>query len=219
MVIYVKNPETYRHRGLLEVTFGLLGGRNSENMVEFNILKTRKRLKYGSNTIKLRVALGGGTLRNHSSFVDLLSLWLARAPVPHRGGKQGKPQTCKNLLSRVSRHRFGAEGGKALQNMNHAPPSGGGAEEKALQEITSNYMTDGCFLSTTLDGVGGGLLRGTRTLADVKTKSCDDRYPAEGSGSACAIVIKRQQEVNEKVPQEGRRTRYRAGSIPERTQR
>jgi hypothetical protein len=35
-----------------------------------------------------RAALGGGTLRNHISFVDLLSFWLARASVPHRGGNK-----------------------------------------------------------------------------------------------------------------------------------
>ena len=57
-------------------------------------------------------------MRNHNSFVDLLSFWLARASVPHRGGKQGKPKTYKNLLSRVStrcRHRFGVEGAKTLK--------------------------------------------------------------------------------------------------------
>jgi hypothetical protein len=32
----------------------------------------------------------------------------------------------------------------------------------------------------------------------MKTKSCDDKYPAERSGSACAVVTKRQQEVNGK---------------------
>jgi hypothetical protein len=50
--------------------------------------------------------------------------------------------------------------------------------------------------------VGASLLRSTRTLADVNTKSCDDEYPAERSGSvlnsACAVDTKRQQEVNEK---------------------
>jgi hypothetical protein len=37
-----------------------------------------------------------------------------------------------------------------------------------------------------------------RMLADVKTKSCDDKYPAERSSLACAVVTERQQEVNEK---------------------
>jgi hypothetical protein len=81
----------------------------------------------------------------------------------------GKPQTCKNLFNRVSnrcRHRFGVEG------------------TKTLQEIIPDLLIDGRFLSTTLDGVGAGLLRGMRTLADVKTKPCDDKYPAGRSGRA-----------------------------------
>jgi hypothetical protein len=36
------------------------------------------------------------------------------------------------------------------------------------------------------------------TPADVKAKSCDDKYPAERSGLACAVSTKRQQEVNGK---------------------
>ena len=89
----------------------------------------------------------------------------------------------ENIINRVStrcRHRFGVEG------------------TKTLQEIIPDLLIDGRFLSTTLDGVGASLLRGTRTLADVKTKSCDDKYPAERSGSACAVATKRQQEVNGK---------------------
>jgi hypothetical protein len=69
---------------------------------------------------------------------------------------------------------------------------------EALQEIIPDFLIDGRFLSTTLDGVETRLLRGTRTLADVKTKSCDDKYPAERSGLACTSVTKRQQEVNGK---------------------
>ena len=154
---------------------------------------------FGNNIKKLRAALGGGTLRNHNSFVDLLSFWLARASVPHRGGKQGKPQTCKNLFSRVStrcRHRFGVEG------------------TKTLQEIIPDLLIDGRFLSTTLDGVGASLLRGTRTLADVKTKSCDDKYPAERSGSACAVVTKRQQEVNEQYHKKAGELDLEQGTAP-----
>jgi hypothetical protein len=96
----------------------------------------------------------------------------------------------------------------------------------ALVWTIPDLLIDGRFLSTALRGVGASLLRGTRTFADVKAKSRDDKYPAERSGLVCAVVIKRQQEVNEKVPQEARGTRPRAGhstrrhrSIPERTQR
>ena len=157
---------------------------------------------FGNNIKKLKAALGGGTLRNHNSFVDLLSFWLARASVPHRGGKQGKPQTCKNLFSRVSnrcRHRFGVEG------------------TKTLQEIIPDLLIDGRFLSTTLDGAGANLLRGTRTLADVKTKSCDDKYPAERSGLACAVVTKRQQEVSGKYHKKAGELDIEQGTAPDDT--
>jgi hypothetical protein len=36
--------------------------------------------------------------------------------------------------------------------------------------------------------VGASLLRGTRTLADVKTKSCDDKYPAEREDFVVILV-------------------------------
>ena len=43
---------------------------------------------------------------------------------------------------------------------------------------------------STIDGVGSILLRGKKTLADVKTKSCDDKYAAESTGTANAGVTK-----------------------------
>ena len=53
-------------------------------------------------------------------------------------------------------------------------------------------MIDGRFLSSTPDGAGPILLRGKRTLADVKTKSCDGKYAAESTGAASAVDISRQ---------------------------
>jgi hypothetical protein len=38
----------------------------------------------------------------------------------------------------------------------------------------------------------------TKNEADVKATPCDDKNPAGRSGSACAVVTKRQQEVNGK---------------------
>jgi hypothetical protein len=64
--------------------------------------------------------------------------------------------------------------------------------------IIQDLLIDGHFLSTTLGEVRANLLRGTRTLTDTKLKSCDDKYPAELSGLACAVVTKRQQLVNGK---------------------
>jgi hypothetical protein len=33
-------------------------------------------------------------------------------------------------------------------------------------------------------------------LADVKTNSCDDKYPAERPGLACTVDTKQQQKIN-----------------------
>jgi len=46
--------------------------------------------------------------------------------------------------------------------------------------------------------VRGSILRGTRALANVKAKSCDDKYPTGRSCLACAVATKQQQEVNGK---------------------
>jgi len=52
-------------------------------------------------------------------------------------------------------------------------------------------MIDARFLSSIIDGIRDILLRG------MQTKSCDDKYAAESSGTARAVVTKQQQEVNE----------------------
>jgi hypothetical protein len=132
---------------------------------------------FGNNLKKLKGALGGGTTRNHNSFVDRLPYWLARASVPHRGGKQGKPQTCKDPFNRVNNHHQGEEG------------------QRELQEIIPDIMIDGRFLNRNLDGAGAALFGGIRTLVDVKTKSCCSKYLAAAPDSA-AVVKKRQEQVN-----------------------
>ena len=96
---------------------------------------------FGSNLKKLRAALGGGTTRNHNSFVDRLSFWLGRGGVSHRGGNQGKPRTCKDLFNRVNANNCeeGEEG------------------QRDLQEIIPDLVIDGRFLSPSLDGLGAAL--------------------------------------------------------------
>ena len=41
----------------------------------------------------------GGIQQLHDSIVSLLSRWLKRARVPHKGGAWGNPQTCKEIFS------------------------------------------------------------------------------------------------------------------------
>ena len=133
---------------------------------------------FGNNLKKLKAAPGGGTLQNHNSLVNLLSYWLRRTSIPHRGGKHGKPQTCKDLFVRATtRHRLGQE------------------DQNRLHEIIPDLMIDGRFLSPTIEGPGC-LLQGTKTLVDVKTKSCNEDYAAERTGTAGAVTNKRQEKVN-----------------------
>ena len=58
-------------------------------------------------------------------------------------------------------------------------------------------MVNGRFLSSTPDGAGSALLKGKRTLADVNTKSCDNKYAAESTGTASTVVTKWQRGVND----------------------
>ena len=135
---------------------------------------------FGNNLKKLKGALGGGTTRNHNSFVDRVSSWLSRARVPHRGGNKGQPKSCKDLFNRI--------------NTNNCQE--GEERQRDLQEIIPDLVIDGRFLSPSLDGVGATLLQGVQTLVDVKTKSCDAKYPA-ALGVPTAVVKKRQKQVND----------------------
>ena len=124
---------------------------------------TSKVYSFGSNINKLRAALGGGTLRNHNSFGPLVVLvGTSSGTTLRRHAIQG-PDLSENLFSRVStiyRHRFGVE------------------RTKTLQEIIPDLLIDGRFLSIQFDGAGASLFRGTRTLVDVKTKSCERQVPS-----------------------------------------
>lgn len=134
---------------------------------------------FGNNIKKLNHAKGGGTTQNHNTIVNLLSYWLARAGVPHRGGRHGKPRSCKDLFTHIK------------------PGQAGGAEQpRVLQEIIPDLRIDGRFIDTTTEGDGAQLLGSVRTLADIKTKSCDDKYAQDSSGATGAVVNKKQSRVN-----------------------
>ena len=48
--------------------------------------------------------------------------------------------------------------------------------ETLLKSIIPDLMIDGRFLSSILSGDGACLFRGRKSIADVKTKSCDESY-------------------------------------------
>jgi hypothetical protein len=68
--------------------------------------------------------------------------------------------------------------------------------DRALQLIIPDLVVDGRFICTSVGGAGAGLLSGTTTLVDVKTKSCDDKYTEAASVKVGSAVNKRQRDVN-----------------------
>ena len=70
--------------------------------------------------------------------------------------------------------------------------------ETLLKPIIPDLMIDGRFLSSTLSGDGACLFRGRKSIADVKTKSCDESYGQERTGIGCARANIKQREVNDK---------------------
>ena len=125
---------------------------------------------------------GDGFRLNYDSFVDTLSYWLARSSLRHKGGKHGKPRTCKGLFTHIA-HRF-----------NNELPAGE-SSLKLLQKIIPDIVIDARASGLTLDGPGAALFGGSESLFDVKTKTCDAKYPA-ADGTACAVVTRRANEAS-----------------------
>jgi hypothetical protein len=143
---------------------------------------------FGNTIKKLKSATGGGTTQNHNSFVDSLSYWLgARSSVPLRGGKCGKPRTCKGIFAHLTGYlHLATHGSMAAVPEKH---------RKSMQKIVPDLVIDGRFLRQNMSGPGFNALGGMKSMIDVKTKSCDDKYAACHDPTACAVVNKRQAEA------------------------
>ena len=113
---------------------------------------------------------------NHDSFVDILSYWLQRGSFRHKGGKFGRPRTCKGLFTHIA-HRF-----------NGQKPAGE-SSPRAFQKTIPGLVVD-ARNGLALDGHGAAVFSGRESLVDVKTKTCDAKYPA-ADGTACAVVTRR----------------------------
>ena len=68
-----------------------------------------------------------------------------------------------------------------------------------------------------LDGIGANLIRGTKTLLDVKTLSCKEAYAEERTGVAGTVVTKRQEEVNRQYHMRAREIDLPQGTAPGET--
>lgn len=144
---------------------------------------------FGNNITKLKGANGGGTTQNHNSFVDALSYWLsARARIPLQGGKYGKPSTCKGIFSGLT--------GLLQQALHGSIGEVPEKHRKSLQKIIPDLLIDGRYLKQNLAGMGFDALAAIKTMVDVKTLSCCDKYAACHVTSVAAVVNKRQAEAS-----------------------
>merc|ERR1711965_294744 len=98
---------------------------------------------------------GGGAQKPADSFLDTLSRWLARAKIPHMGGKYGNPRTCKGLFSRISYRLAQIEEAADTADEDKA--------FKILQHIIPDLVINDRSLS------GNGFLEGRKSVADLKT--------------------------------------------------
>ena len=110
---------------------------------------------------------GDGFRLNHDSFVDILSYWLQRGSLRHKGGKFGRPRTCKGLFTHIA-HRFNSQQPAGEQSL------------KVLQKIIPDIVIDARG-GLALDGHGASVFSGRESLVDVKTKTCDAKY-GDGDG-------------------------------------
>jgi len=110
---------------------------------------------------------------------------LARASIPHKGGWRGKPKSCKGEFTHVA------------QRLNIGNGVEDGDSEKVLNKIIPDLIIDGRALLCLFDGIGVRLFSGCKTLVDVKTKTCDAKYPP-AEGKVAAVVDKRAREANKK---------------------
>jgi len=161
-----------------------------KNLTDFTINNTafgapQRVDPYGNNLKKLSNSEGDGFRMNHDAFVNILSSWLARASIPHKGGWRGKPKSCKGEFTHVA-HRLNIGNGV-----------GDGDSEKVLNKIIPDLIIDGRALLCLFDGIGVRLFSGCKTLVDVKTKTCDAKYPP-AEGKVAAVVDKRAREANKK---------------------
>ena len=131
---------------------------------------------------KLRGVKHDGTRQNHDAFLNTISKWLAKAKIPHMGGRFCNPRTCKGLFSRLS-YRLAQ-----LEETGDIPDEE--SAFKILQHIIPDLVINGRSLS------GTGPLVGTKSIVDVKTLSPCGVYPDDRTSTPNAVVNARQMKVN-----------------------
>jgi hypothetical protein len=142
---------------------------------------------FGNNLKKLKGAKNGGTTRNHNSFVDCISNQLFGAALPHKGGNKGKPRSCKGLFTHISLQLDASDEADAK------------SKYEVLEKIIPDIVLDGRFVSSSI----GGNFVNRESILDVKTKSCDAKYPAAAS-EVGAVVNKLAVDIDHKYHKRAR---------------
>ena len=147
---------------------------------------------YGNNIKKLRGATGGGALTNHNGIVNVISDYLLKAHIPHKGGVRGRPKTCKDMFTHIT---------QALNSQDLNPE-----EHRVLQKIICDLLPDFRALPEDVEDISTGPLAGHTVMVDVKTFACNGKYqgtnatPAEDrQAQAAAEYTKRVKEIDTKL--------------------
>ena len=142
---------------------------------------------FGNNLKKLKGAKNGGTTRNRNSFVDCISNQLFGAALPHKGGNKGKPRSCKGLFTHINLQLDASDEADAK------------SKYEVLEKIIPDIVLDGRFVSSSI----GGNFVNRESILDVKTKSCDAKYPAAAS-EVGAVVNKLAVDIDHKYHKRAR---------------
>jgi len=147
---------------------------------------------FGNNIKKLVGAEGGGTTGNHNGVVDVISTWLKRAGIPHKGGAQGRPRTCKDMFTLIT---------QALNDVTLEED-----DRRVLQSIICDILADARSVPARPEDCSHKTpLAGKVIMIDVKTKACNNDYhtdsaPTETRQAAVASdYLKRAAKIDSKL--------------------
>ena len=143
---------------------------------------------YGNNIKKLRCATGGGFLTNHNGIVNVISDYLLKARIPHKGGSRGRPKTCKNMFTHVT---------QALNSDDLDPK-----DHRVLQKIICDLLPDFRALPEDVEGISTGPLAGHTHMLDVKTVACGGNY----QGANATPAEDRQVQASAEYTRRGKET-------------
>ena len=133
---------------------------------------------YGYSLKTVTSAKYDGIRQLHDSIVNLLSRWLKRAHVPHKGGAWGNPQTCKGTFSeQINRLRENASD-----------------KNRWLQGITPHLIINAPHLEHLEKGAYARL--GGASTGDVKTLAPGQAYSESPSMASGASDQKRADKVH-----------------------